>query len=149
MRLLSTRRPTGERGMGLPELLVSMTMFGIVVAAIGAVRALAAEIAPLLLVCEVRTMAGDDLWLSPASGTDTVGLHFTWRPDEPAVRAFLSTLEAALPRTARPHWGKLFAMPGAAIAQRYPDWHRFTALRDRLDPDRRFGNAYLERLGLS
>lgn len=119
------------------------------ITAIGAVRALAAEIAPLLLVCEVRTMAGDDLWLSPASGTDTVGLHFTWRPDEPAVRAFLPTLEAALPRTARPHWGKLFTMPGAEIAQRYPAWDRFTALRDRLDPDRRFGNAYLERLGLS
>lgn len=117
-------------------------------AAIAALRSLAAPVAALLLVCEVRTMAADDLWLSPAYGTDAVGLHFTWRPDESAVRAFLPTLEAALPDTARPHWGKVFTMSGTEIARRYPEWDRFIALRHRLDPERRFGNDYLERLGL-
>lgn len=117
-------------------------------AAITALRALAEPIAALLLVCEVRTIAADDLWLSGASGTETVGLHFTWRPDEPAVRAFLPTLEHALPDSARPHWGKVFTMPGDDIARRYPEWERFVALRRRLDPGGRFTNAFLARVGL-
>lgn len=118
------------------------------VASIEAVRSLAPRIAPLLQVCEVRTMRGDDLWVSPAHGGDTVALHFTWLPDVAGVSALLPALEAALPATARPHWGKLFTLDAGAIRERYPRWADFADLRDRLDPERRFGNAYLERLGL-
>lgn len=118
------------------------------VAAIEAVARMAGRISPLLFVCEIRTMAGDDLWLSPAYGSDTVGLHFTWKPDEAAVRALLPELEAALPDTARPHWGKVFTMPGSEVARRYPRWADFAGLLGRMDPDRRFANAYLSRLGL-
>ena len=118
------------------------------VAAVEAVAALAERIAPLLFVCEIRTMAADRLWLSPAYGADTVGIHFTWHPDEAAVRAFLPTLEAALPDTARPHWGKVFTLPGDRVAARFPRWQDFAGLRARMDPDRRFANAYLDQLGL-
>ncbi|RLK52427.1 FAD-binding protein [Microbacterium telephonicum] len=121
---------------------------GDAVQAIEALRRLAPRIAPLLHVCEVRTMAADGLWLSPASGRDTVGLHFTWRPDEPAVRALLPAIEAALPESARAHWGKISTMPGDEVRARFPEWSRFAALRRRLDPERRFVNAHLERLGL-
>lgn len=121
---------------------------GEVPAAVEALQALAPRIAPLLLVTEVRTMAGDDLWLSGAHGAATVGIHFTWKPDEPAVRALLPAIEAALPETARPHWGKVFELPGDALAERYPRWHDFAALRRRLDPDDVFGNAFLDRIGL-
>lgn len=117
-------------------------------AAIAALRALAPRIAPLLQVCEVRTIAADRLWLSPAYEADSLALHFTWLLDEPGVTALLPELEAALPRTARPHWGKVFTMPGAEIAARYPRWGDFSGLRDRLDPQRRFGNAFLDDLGL-
>jgi xylitol oxidase len=117
--------------------------------AIAAVRQLAAPIAALVQVCEVRTVAADDLWLSPASGTDVVGLHFTWRPVEAEVRAFLPELEAALePFEPRPHWGKVFELPGDRVAARYPRWNDFAELRARFDPDGVFGNAYLARLGL-
>ncbi len=118
------------------------------VAAIQAIRLLAGSIAPLLLVNEIRTVKADELWLSPSYGTDAVGLHFTWKPDEAAIRAFLPTLEAALPPTARPHWGKVFALDGAEVRSRYPHWDDFAALRDEFDPERRFVNDYLERLGL-
>lgn len=118
------------------------------VEALEAVRALADRIAPLLFVTEVRTVRADDLWLSPAFGTDVVGIHFTWRPDQAAVTAFLPQLEAALPATARPHWGKLFTMPAAELRARYPRFDDFGALRRRFDPDGRFRNAYLERVGL-
>lgn len=118
------------------------------VAAIQAVRGLAGQIAPLLLVNEIRTVAADDLWLSSSYGTDAVGLHFTWKPDEAAVRAFLPTLEAALPPTARPHWGKVFTLDAAEVRSRYPRFDDFAALVARFDPERRLVNPYLERLGL-
>ncbi|MCZ4302453.1 FAD-binding protein [Microbacterium oxydans] len=118
------------------------------VAAIQAVRTLAGQIAPLLLVNEIRTVRADSLWLSPSSGTDVVGLHFTWKPDEAAVRALLPTIEAALPATARPHWGKVFTLDGAETRSRYTRGDDFAALAARYDPDRRLVNPYLERLGL-
>ena len=117
------------------------------VAAIEAVRGLADRISPLLLVSEIRTMAADRLWLSPAHGADTVGIHFTWRPEQDAVQALLPDLEAALPGSTRPHWGKLFTMDPAQVAGRYPRWADFAGLRDRLDPDGLFRNGFLERLG--
>lgn len=117
-------------------------------AAIEAVRTLASRIAPLLLVCEVRTVAADDLWLSPAFGTDVVGIHFTWVRDEPAVMALLPEIEAALPSSARPHWGKLFALPGDEVTARYPRWDDVVALRARRDPRGRFANAWTASLGL-
>ena len=118
------------------------------VAAIQAVRTLAGQIAPLLLVNEIRTVRADDLWLSSSYGTDAVGLHFTWKPDEPAVRALLPTIEAALPATARPHWGKVFTLDAAEVRSRYPRWEDFAALAARFDPARRLVNPYLARLGL-
>ena len=117
--------------------------------ALEAVRLLAPRIAPLLQVCEVRTVAADELWLSPAFGTDVVGIHFTWLPDQPGVEAFLPLLEAALaPFSARPHWGKLFTMPGAEVAALYPRFADFAVLRHRLDPRAVFRNDFTEALGL-
>lgn len=116
--------------------------------AIEAVRSMADRVAPLLLVNEIRTVQADDLWLSPAYRSDVVGLHFTWRPDEAAVRALLPDLERVLPASARPHWGKVSTLPGDEIRRRWPRWDDFTALRARFDPERRFVNDYLERLGV-
>lgn len=118
------------------------------VAAIEAVRGLADRIAPLLLVNEIRTVRADDLWLSSSYGTDAVGLHFTWKPDEAAVRELLPVIEAALPASARPHWGKVFTLDGAEVRARYSRWDDFAALVAKHDPERRFVNGYLERLGL-
>ena len=70
--------------------------------ALGTLRSLAGRIAPLLQVCEVRTVAADALWLSSSYETDAVAMHFTWLPDQPGVEAFLPDLEAALAPFARP-----------------------------------------------
>ncbi|PKI91655.1 FAD-binding protein [Actinomycetales bacterium SN12] len=118
------------------------------VEAIEAVRRLAARIAPLLLVNEIRTVRADDLWLSSSFETDAVGLHFTWRPDEQAVRALLPEIEAALPGSARPHWGKISTLDADEVRARYPRWNDFAALAASYDPDRRFVNRRLEMLGL-
>jgi len=114
--------------------------------ACGALRSLADRIAPLLQISEIRTVAADDLWLSPAYGGDVLALHFTWLPDEPGVRNLLPHLEAALrPYEARPHWGKLFTVDGEEIEGRYPRLDDFRALVRRFDPRGAFRNDYLDR----
>jgi alditol oxidase len=115
-------------------------------AACEALRVLAPRVAPLLQVSEVRTVAADDLWLSPASGSDVLALHFTWLPDEPAVRAVLPEIEAALrPFGARPHWGKLFTTGADELERLYPRMADFRSLVRRLDPRGAFRNDYLDR----
>ncbi|MFF2032541.1 FAD-binding protein [Arthrobacter sp. NPDC058192] len=116
------------------------------VEAIRTLRRLSGIITPLLLIGEVRTIAADQLWLSPNYGRAGIGLHFTWRQDQPAVKAILPRLEAELaPLGARPHWGKLFHAGAADLAPLYPRFADFTALAGRLDPDGKFRNAFLDR----
>ncbi|WP_314148576.1 FAD-binding protein [uncultured Leifsonia sp.] len=117
------------------------------VEAIEAVRTLGPRIAPLLQISEIRTVAADDLWLSSASGTDVVGLHFTWLRDQEGVEAVLPLLEdALLPLGARPHWGKLYLDRDGLVPALYPRLDDFRSLAERFDPDRRFRNAFLTRL---
>jgi xylitol oxidase len=116
------------------------------VAAIEAVRSIGDRVAPLLLISELRTMTADSLWLSGAFETDAVGIHFTWKKLPAEVAALLPELEALLlPLGARPHWGKVFHAEGAAIEALYPRLADFRQLAARLDPERTFGNAFLER----
>lgn len=101
--------------------------------ALRAVAGLRDVLAPVIKVGEVRTMTGDDLWLSMAYGRPTLALHFTWVNDEPSVMSVLPTLEAALaPFAARPHWGKLTAMSPDHVAALYPRWPDFTTLAHSL-----------------
>ncbi len=114
---------------------------------VSALRGLSGRIAPLLQVCEIRTVAADDLWLSPAYGRDTVGFHFTFLRDEPAVLALLAEIEAAIADCdPRPHWGKLFVADAAALTAAHPRLADFRALATRMDPEHVFRNDYLNRL---
>lgn len=113
-------------------------------AAIDALRGLADVLRPLVQISELRTIAADALWLSPAYGRDTLGVHFTWRREPAAVDRALGAVEAALdPLGARPHWGKRFL--AGALAPRYERAPAFAALAERLDPRGAFRNAWLER----
>jgi L-gulonolactone oxidase len=95
---------------------------------------------------EVRAVAADDIPLSPAYGRDTgyIAVHvyhrFEYEPYFREVEAIMNAHEG------RPHWGKLHFQTAAGLRQRYPLWDRFIAVRQRLDPNRLFGNAYLERV---
>lgn len=95
---------------------------------------------------EVRVAPADDVPLSTASGRDTayVAVHVfrgtDWTAYFRAVEALLGSVSG------RPHWGKLYTLDAAQLAARYPRFVEFVALRDRLDPARVFGNAYLERV---
>jgi xylitol oxidase len=118
-----------------------------IVDALRAVSRLASRIAPLIYVCEIRTIATDDLWLSPAYHRDSVAIHFTWKQDWEAVRQLLPAIEAELaPFNPRPHWGKLFTIPAETIANSYERLEDFKALIKEFDPEGKFRNPFLDRV---
>ena len=117
------------------------------VAAIEAVRQFAPRMQPHLFVTELRTMAGDDQWMSPSHSEDCIGIHFTWKQHVPEVTALLVEIGAALaPLDARPHWGKLFDTAGTDVAALYPRLNDFRALADRYDPEGKFRNDFVDGL---
>lgn len=115
--------------------------------ALSALRRLGGRMAPVLQISEIRTVAADELWLSPCRGRDTVALHFTWIPDTAAVLPVIAAIEAELePLGGCPHWGKLTAMPPDALAARYPRMSDFRRLLLERDPEGKFRNAFVDRL---
>jgi len=102
-------------------------------------------IAPVLLVSELRTVAGDELWLSPNYRRDSFVLHFTWVDDTEAVLPVVAAVEERLaPFTPRPHWGKVFVTDPAELAARYPRYADFASLLTHLDPTGKFGTELLD-----
>ena len=95
---------------------------------------------------EVRFAASDDLWLSTASGRDTgyIAVHRFYR-DNPA-EYFRAVEEIMMAHSGRPHWGKMHYRDAASLAEVYPHFGQFCALRDQLDPARLFTNPYLDRV---
>lgn len=114
------------------------------VAALHALNNIRDQIAPLLMVSEIRTIAADDLWLSPCYGRACVGVHFTWHRDWPAVQQVLPLIEDALaPFGVRPHWGKLFTMSPAAVQANYSKLPEFQRLLGMYDPAGKFRNEFM------
>lgn len=118
--------------------------------AVAAMRRHGERLADVLMVSEIRTVAGDDLWLSPGIRGPYVGIHFTFRRNAEAVRAVLPAIEAELGAFgAVPHWGKVTTMPPEVIRARVPRLVEFAGLMRSFDPEGKFHNAYLARLGLT
>ncbi|MBW0103872.1 D-arabinono-1,4-lactone oxidase, partial [Pseudonocardia sp. KRD291] len=99
------------------------------------------------LPIEVRFAAADtDAFLSPAWDRDTVyvAAHMyrgmAWEP------YFRAVGDIARSFGGRPHWGKRHLLDAADLAPLYPAWDRFAAVRDRLDPQRRFTNPHIARV---
>ncbi|MCC9168070.1 FAD-binding protein [Pontibacter harenae] len=115
------------------------------VEAILAIARLGEKISPYLLTSEIRTIAADDFWLSPSYKQVSVAIHFTWKQNWPAVSKLLPIIEKELaPFKARPHWGKLFTMPQAALEPLYEKMDDFRKLVSEYDPQGKFRNEYLE-----
>jgi xylitol oxidase len=114
------------------------------VAALRAVTALADVVEPHLIVSEVRSVAADDLWMSPAFGRDSTCVHFTWRPHPEDVDRVNADVAAALaPFAARPHWGKRFPN-GGGQAHLYPRAADFRSLVLDVDPAGKFRNTLVD-----
>lgn len=56
------------------------------VEAILAVERLRDQVGPYLMISEIRTIAVDNLWLSPCYEQPCVTIHVTWKQDWPAVK---------------------------------------------------------------
>ncbi|MFI5524932.1 D-arabinono-1,4-lactone oxidase [Streptomyces platensis] len=95
---------------------------------------------------EVRTAPADDLPLSTASGRDTVYIAVHMYRGTPHQAYFAAVERIMTAHEGRPHWGKLHTRDAGYLAGVYPRFGEFTALRDRLDPERRFANPYLRRV---
>jgi xylitol oxidase len=106
--------------------------------------------ADALRVMEIRTIAADDLWLSPFHQRQSLAVHATWVSDLDAVLPALGELQAVLaPYDPRPHWAKVFrSWDVADTARSYPDLVRFQELAERIDPEACFVNDYLRRMGV-
>jgi L-gulono-1,4-lactone dehydrogenase len=95
---------------------------------------------------EVRVTPGDDPWLSTAYGRRSayIAIHvFHASPHQEYFRDVEAVMTAA---AGRPHWGKMHTRSAQYLRQAYPKYQDFVALRDELDPERRFGNAYLAQV---
>ncbi|MFI0216994.1 D-arabinono-1,4-lactone oxidase [Streptomyces lydicus] len=95
---------------------------------------------------EVRTAPADDLVLSTASGRDTVYIAVHMYRGTPYEAYFAAAERIMTAHEGRPHWGKLHTRDADYLTEVYPRFGEFTAVRDRLDPERRFSNAYLRRV---
>ncbi len=101
---------------------------------------------PVFFPIEMRVAAGDDALLSPSYERDTayVAVHqyrgMEWRPYFEAVEAIMREYGG------RPHWGKRHFQTAETLAPLYPQWAKFQAARDELDPGRVFTNEYAARV---
>ncbi len=112
--------------------------------AIEAINGIGSLLDSHLLISEIRTIAADDLWMSPCYQQDSVAIHFTWKRNWPEVRPLLSQIEKALaPFDARPHWGKLFTTSPELVKSFYPKRSSFCDLAERLDPKQKLRNEFL------
>ena len=81
------------------------------VAALAAVDGIRDRIAPVLQISEIRSVAADDLWLSPSYRRETIGIHFTWIPDTAAVLPVAAAVEECSRRSRRDRTGARSSRP--------------------------------------
>ena len=94
---------------------------------------------------EYRTVAADDVWLSPAYGRDTatISVHRLIEFDD---RPYFDACEEVFRRyDGRPHWGKMHGFGGDELAAAHPHWHDWWTIRDRVDPTGTFVNDTIRR----
>jgi xylitol oxidase len=115
-------------------------------AAFRAIDQLRDYVASLLQISEVRTIAADNLWMSPCYKQACVSIHFTWKKDWSGVRKVLPMIEAQLAAfDSRPHWGKLFTMSPARVQSLYKKLPDFQQLLQFYDPQGKFRNVFLDK----
>ncbi|BFO15994.1 D-arabinono-1,4-lactone oxidase [Streptomyces sp. KM77-8] len=95
---------------------------------------------------EVRTAPADDITLSTASGRDSAYIAVHMFKGTPYQGYFTAAERVFTAHEGRPHWGKIHTRDAEYLSRVYPRFGEFIALRDRLDPERRFRNDYLRRV---
>ena len=114
--------------------------------ALMAVEKLHEKISPHLFISEIRTIAADDLWMSPCYKKDCVAIHTTWKQEWDTVMNLLPLMEEQLaPFNPRPHWGKLFTISPQVLQSRIEKLGEFKELVKQYDPNGKFRNDFLKK----
>jgi len=95
---------------------------------------------------EYRWVRGDDIWLSPNYGRDSVHISVHQYRGMPFERYFAGVQAICMNYGGRPHWGKVHSLNARDFSKMYPRWSDFLALRERMDPRGRFLTPYLRTL---
>jgi FAD/FMN-containing dehydrogenase len=99
---------------------------------------------------ECRFVQGDDIWLSPAYGRDSAYIAVHMYRGMPYTAYFHHVEAIYQDYQGRPHWGKMHTLDHHTFSHLYPHWSDFLRIRQQLDPQDMFLNAYLcELLGLA
>jgi xylitol oxidase len=111
-----------------------------------AVEKLHEKISPHLFISEIRTVAADDLWMSPCYKKDCVAIHTTWKQEWDEVMKLLPLMEVQLaPFNPRPHWAKLFTLSPTVLQSRIEKLEDFKRLVGHYDPNGKFRNDFLDK----
>ena len=117
------------------------------VEAIQRIQTISDQITPLMGITEIRSMTGDQHWLSPSYQRDSVGIHFSLTNDTDTIIQLLPRIEEQImPLNARPHWGKLFTMSPEYVRSQYDRLDDFRNLLNQHDPNGKFRNDFLNRM---
>ncbi len=110
------------------------------------VEALRQHKAPVFFPIEYRYVKADDIWLSPFYQQDcaSISVHQYHKQD---CREIFKIVEPIFWKYGgRPHWGKMHTLNASALKKLYPRWDNFLALRQELDPQKKWINPHLESL---
>lgn len=152
-RALSAREftlPSSEVSASAPRVRYLEMEYGVPRAELpGALRAIRSYVnsagLEVSLPVEVRVAAPDEIWLSTAYQRESAYVAVRMVRGS-AYDRYFSGVEKILSNVGgRPHWGTLSTMDAATLAERYPRFGDAQAVRDRVDPERVFGNDYTVR----
>ncbi|MEO7989146.1 MAG: FAD-binding protein [Chryseolinea sp.] len=111
-----------------------------------AVEKLHDKISPHLFISEIRSVAADDLWMSPCYKKDCIAIHTTWKQEWDEVMNLLPLMEEQLaPFNPRPHWAKLFTLSPTVLQSRIEKLEDFKKLVGHYDSDGKFRNEFLDK----
>ena len=101
---------------------------------------------PIIFPFEFRTVAADDIWISPMNGRACVSISFHQYAKMAWREAFEGVERVFQAAGGRPHWAKRHTLTSADVLRLYPDAPRFAAVRKRVDPGGKFLNQHLAEL---
>ncbi len=101
---------------------------------------------PIMFPFEFRSVAGDDIWLSPMNGGACVSISFHQYAKMPWTEAFEVVEAVFRSHGSRPHWAKRHTLTSADVLRLFPMAERWGAARRRADPAGKFMNRHLRDL---
>jgi FAD-linked oxidoreductase len=110
-------------------------------------RTIAEKKVDVVFPLEYRYVSRDDTMLSMSSGHEdhvAVSVHRVASQD---YRPYFDIIEPIFWKYGgRPHWGKIHTLGADQLTELYPDFRRFQAIREKLDPTNRMLNNHLSKL---